>query len=524
MRSALPTPLLIGLLLGPLSLGGCGAGDQALSLYDSGYASGGSDGASDDYGDGGGSADDGYEPEEPERDLGRPPAATPRYVFVANTERDTVTRIEVGTLAVLTAPVGARPTQVVVSPDNSVAAVFNEGSDDLTVLDTEALTQASVGLRPNLNQITMSGDGAWVAAWHDGGLEDTSEGATSYNEVSLVNIERLDHAPLIVGYNPRQVRFTPDHQRLLVVSDDYLAIVDLTADALEPLRVRIAADTLDAPVAEELVLSPDGQTAIIRQFGATELVVVDLVTGSVGAVPVGDNPTDIDVTPDGAQAVAVARGSNELWIYELADVFAEPEVIVLPGEVPFGSVVMSPDNTRGLLYSSVSGVPAFAAWDRGAAPEESISLYGLLKPVSTMSLSPDGAAAVVVHPRYSNGDLDSSSPFYDLDALTLVDMADYFTNPIRLVAAPEQLASTRDGALGFLTLTGTASLLQLDYARLIHDEVPLSSAAAHLGVLPEGRTVYVSQEHPLGRISFYAPDSGDLQTITGFELNAAIER
>jgi DNA-binding beta-propeller fold protein YncE len=522
MARLLPTPLLIGLLAGPLALGGCAASEGALAAYDSGYASGAEDLG--EAGDDGGSGDDGYAPEEPEAELGRPPAATPRYVFVANTDRDTVTRIEVATLAVITAPVGAGPTEVIVSPDNTVAAVFNEGSDDLTVLDTEALTQATVGLRPNLNQIVMSGDGEWVAAWHDGALEDTSVGATSYNEVSLVHLGRLDHTPLIVGYNPRQVRFTPDHQRLLVVSDDYLSIVDLTADGLEPLRVRIAADTLDAPVAEELVLTPDGQTAIIRQFGATELVVVDLVTGEVGAIAVGDNPTDIDVTPDGTQAVAVARGSNELWIYALSDVFAEPQVIVLPDAVPFGSVLMSPDNSRGLLYSTASGAPAFAAWDRAAPIEDSISLYGLLKGVAGMALSPDGKAGIVLHQAGANGDLDSASPFYNRDALTLVDMDDYFTNPIRLVAPPEQLASTRDGGLGFLTLEGTASLLQLDYARLIHDEVPLSSAAAHLGVLPEGRTVYVSQEHPLGRISFYAPDSGDLQTITGFELNAAIER
>jgi hypothetical protein len=34
---------------------------------------------------------------------------------------------------------------------------------------------------------------------------------------------------------------------------------------------------------------------------------------------------------------------------------------------------------------------------------------------------------------------------------------------------------------------------------------------------------WVSQEHELGRISFYDPDDGAFETLTGFELNAAIE-
>jgi hypothetical protein len=34
---------------------------------------------------------------------------------------------------------------------------------------------------------------------------------------------------------------------------------------------------------------------------------------------------------------------------------------------------------------------------------------------------------------------------------------------------------------------------------------------------------WVSQEHPLGRITFYDPDDASLETLTGFELNAAIE-
>lgn len=520
-----PNLLLLSPHFGPLlaALAGIGCSASEMSgayAFDSGSSEG--SGAQDDGF--GGDGDDGYVPEEPEAELAKPPAATPRYVFVANTSRNTVTRIDSTSLDVITAPVGVGPTQVLVSENNALAVVFNEDSDDLTLLDTESLSSRSVGLRPNLNTMEMSGDGAWVAAWHNGALADTSTGATSYNEVSLVNVASGMHIPLIVGYNPRAVRFSADGQRLLVVSDEVLSIVDLTEPEPEPVRVRIALDTIDPPLAEELVLTPDGQVAIIRQFGATELVVVELATGTVGAIAVGDNPTDIDVTPDGSQAVAVARGSNELWIYALDDIFAEPSVVVLPDAMPFGSIVMSPDNSRGLLYSTASGVPAFAAWDRAAPEGEEIALYGLLKGISGMTVSPDGAAALAIHPTNQNGDLRGDSPFYNRDAVTLIDMGDYFTNPIRLTAKPVELASTSDGALGFITLEDTPSLLQLDYSRLIHDEIPLSSAAAHLGVIPESQTVYVSQEHSLGRISFYTPSTGQLQTITGFELNAAIER
>ena len=34
---------------------------------------------------------------------------------------------------------------------------------------------------------------------------------------------------------------------------------------------------------------------------------------------------------------------------------------------------------------------------------------------------------------------------------------------------------------------------------------------------------WVSQDHPLGRISFFDPDDASLETLTGFELNSGIE-
>ena len=70
-------------------------------------------------------------------------------------------------------------------------------------------------------------------------------------------------------------------------------------------------------------------------------------------IAVGENPTDMDVSPDGAEAIVVARGSKELWVYDLSDPTLPPSVLPLPEEEVFGSLILSPDSSQGLslLYS-----------------------------------------------------------------------------------------------------------------------------------------------------------------------------
>jgi hypothetical protein len=63
----------------------------------------------------------------------------------------------------------------------------------------------------------------------------------------------------------------------------------------------------------------------------------------------------------------------------------------------------------------------------------------------------------------------------------------------------------------------------LDYQTFVPDEIELPSLPVHMGTLPDTNTVFISQEHNLGRISFFTPELGGLQTITGFELNAVVE-
>jgi len=54
-------------------------------------------------------------------------------------------------------------------------------------------------------------------------------------------------------------------------------------------------------------------------------------------------------------------------------------------------------------------------------------------------------------------------------------------------------------------------------------EMILSSVPNGVGMIPGNNRVYVSQEHPDGRITFIDVDTDDPITVTGFELNGQIK-
>ena len=494
--------------------------DYEDGAADSGWAGGYDEADADTDTDTDSDADDGYEPEDENDFLKLEPAATNVYVFVANATRDTVTRVSVPSLEVLTTEVGVTPSVVATTEDYSRAVTFNAGSDSISVIDAETLDVSEVEVRDNLNAMMMSPDGRWVLCYHDMDGEDQDDGgAVSFNEVSLVDVESLVHYPMVVGFNPREVQFTDDSALAIVVSDAYLAVIDLTVSEPSPERILIADDTVDPPEAEEVVLAPDGSYAFVRQFAVEHLVVVDLVSHDVEKVDVGSNPTDLDLSPDGSMAIAVARGANQLWLYAIDDPFGEPTVIDMPDDEVFGSLLMSPDDRYGLLYSTASGVSHLGAWDRWT---DEIAVHSLVKPVSTMGITPNGGTALVFHDE-SNGDVESDSAFYNEFGLTLLDLSDFFANPLLLPDEPLAYANAEDGETGYFIMAGEELLEVLHYETLLYDEIPLKSQPVHVGVLPESNTAYVNQVHDLGRLSFYDPDTEVLQTITGFELNAGIE-
>jgi len=470
-------------------------------------------------------------PESEDDFLALPPAQTDTFIFVANPARDTVTRVNVETLEVRTTDVGANPTTVLTTPDYTTAAVFNSGDDTVHIIDAHTLDTRIVEVRSNFNVMKMSPDGLFVALWHSVAAEDPNEpppeGLQSFNETSFVNLMTGEHFAMAVGFNPRNVVFDRGATQAAVVSDEYLALVDLNDEPLLPNLIQLDADLLDAPEAEEVVLSPAGDYAFVRQFGTQEILVVDLLTETVGAVPVGINPTDLDLSPDGSKAVVVTRGSDELWVLDTDDPFAPADIIGLPIGAGFGSIVFEPTGNQALVYTTAGAVDRYATWNLS---NDDIVLRSLVKPIQSLSITPTGESAMVFHALDDAVDADPGSPFYGEWAITMLSLTDYRTNPLLLPAEPTGFANSSNGNFGFFIMDEQPFLEQLDYETLLHEEIALKSNPVYVGVLPDldetdgiEPQAWASQDHELGRISFLDPLSQAVETITGFELNSQIE-
>jgi len=183
-------------------------------------------------------------------------------------------------------------------------------------------------------------------------------------------------------------------------------------------------------------------------------------------------------------------------------------------------VIMSSDGRTGVLYTTALAQDRYATWDVASGE---ITVRGLVKPVMAMSVSPQGQSLLVFHSQENAEGADSSDTWWDAWALTLIDLDDFRSNPMKLAAEPTAYSHADDGEHGYFVMEDSAWLGVLDYGTLLPEDIELKSVPVHVGTLPGSDYAYVSQEHNLGRISFYDSEAATLETITGFELNSEIE-
>ena len=95
-------------------------------------------------------------------------------------------------------------------------------------------------------------------------------------------------------------------------------------------------------------------------------------------------------------------------------------------------------------------------------------------------------------------------------------------------AAPAQIAFSPSSDAALVTVSGEAPATFGAYlialANQQVDFVPLESPPLAAGVVPDADRAYIAQSHPEGRITFVSLATGELQSLTGFELAARIRQ
>jgi len=326
------------------------------------------------------------------------------------------------------------------------------------------------------------------------------------------------------------VKFSDDGDLAVIISDEYITVVDLTADEPQPQMLDLGADPFDPPTAAEVEVEPAGDYAFVRYYNDDAIQVVHLADGTLEYLFAGDNPTDMDLSPDGTELMIVARGSQQLFTYDATAPAADPDLLALPQTETIGSVSMAPVGEVALLYTTASLTDRVTVWDRSADTTELTEedVQRLVKPVDQVIMAPDGESLLVVHTlEDSPGESDIYS---DNHAMTIVTVADgaFLPNAVLLEDELESLANFDSGDRAVFMMTNNRYIGVIDYDTRLVDDVEVPSYPVHVGVMPEDEglptpVAWISQDHALGRISFIDPETLEQQTVTGFELNSGIE-
>jgi hypothetical protein len=483
------------------------------------------------------------------------PVATGRYIWVANPDSGRVAYVAGATLQVHTVEAGNAPTFMAPIPSASDDAVIvlNVLSDDATVLRLSAagaLTKSTVsGVAHGANALSVSPSGRWVIAWTNARAVAAADPLKGYQAITVIDLAAQSPARAIlsVGFRPVDVAYAADDSAAFAVTEDGVSVVDLTAAAGPRVTRNLALtmDPTDNADTRDVSITRDGRLALVRREGNASIGVLDLTTGALGAVQLSGPVTDLDLTPDGAAAVAVVRDTAEVAIIPLAGGLpsaASIQHVTIAGET-VGSASISADGKTVLLYTNAVAAQRLTVLTLGASP--SYRIVKLHAPVLAVFATPDASNAVVFHSEAPAPGSDAGAPAHPdggaasapdagvppsqkpTHAFSLVPLAANLPAAIQETDVPPQaVAITPAGDRVLITERDDQKKIYGVYVgqfpSLQVHKIDLASPPIAVGVLAAANQGYVAQKNPEGRITFVALDSGQARTLTGFEIGASV--
>jgi len=478
------------------------------------------------------------------------PISSRHFVWVAMTDQDRLAKIDGANLEVQSLAVGDQPKVLATLPGTDTAVVLDSTNASATVVRAQpgSIDSELYPTLPNLNRLAVAPGGRHAVAFFDlnkaiidaGGLGAVGQ-IGSFQDVTVLAVgPGLQRSvDLTVGFRPRAVESDAAGRYAFVVTDDGISVIDLPALTAGgptivppiPIMEDVFADTTGV----EVSVVASGQYAIVRTPNVPALRVVSLLGSTAGQgfnVPLPAVPTDLDLAPDGNRVYAVFRDPAGLAVIDIPGDAVDPSGITFIdlANATSGSLVLSDDGKRGLLFTNATLDERITVveLDQPGFPHHT---YPLQKSVLTVGFDPTGAKAIILHAR-APGDPDSATTFDDYidrkPGYSVFDIASGFSKLEVTDVNPKNFTFATTASRAYVTLDGGdaegafVAVQQIELDSGVVRTIELGSPPDAIGVLPDSNKIYVSQRHPLGRVSFIDVTTGQVRTLTGFDLNSQI--
>ena len=212
-------------------------------------------------------------------------------------------------------------------------------------LDGKLTTTIPVGKNPH--EMILSEDGRWAYVTDYGarGVEEEAEGGTTVTIIDVANQEKAGVMELGEFRRPHGIDISPGTGQVFVTTENpnRLLIIDTKSLAV----VRDYATNGES--SHMVTRSPDGRTAYVSNIGTRNISVIDLETGGVELIPVGERPEGSDITKDGKTLYVACRESHVISVIDTEKNAVVSEVAT--GKGP-NRVRLTPDE-KLLVYSLV---------------------------------------------------------------------------------------------------------------------------------------------------------------------------
>lgn len=386
-----------------------------------------------------------------------------------------------------------------------------EYKTELAIIDN-GKRKAVASIPSHMNAMTFTNDGETALVYMDEAGNSTVSGPiVDLSEVVLLDLESGDTTSISVGFMPKNILFTDDGNRAVVMSRSKVVVLDLETQAITvEYPLTLDADIEIDPAAA--VLTPDGRYVLIAIEGTNDLYKLDLEVISIDMEALDSSPSDMSADAEHDQTVLVYRDRAQVDLITEHD-FIERTTLEL--DDPATDIAMG-SGTAVLYNSRNAGVRDIVLLDLS---NHETTEYVASNPVDSLQLSPEGDYAVaVLKPTYDEygSDLDS----YQKSRWGLA-IADLLSNDIVSLVLESQpvgmeMVQTNEGAFALLLLSGFDSLIQVDLsAPGNYSMIELPSDPAGIDASPNGGFT-IAHDSALGQISFLDPTTGEINTTGGF--------